>query len=246
MMTFIWNSAAFVIALGILVTVLHEFGTFKGSRRCGIFVERFSVGFGKALWRRTDKHGTEFVIAMIPLGGYMSKCWMSVAPVAPERRHQAFNNKTVGQRAAVVMPGRSLTFVSHRGVLDCVYDRCTGGSSGRGGYPRGVGRRTGKYFARMELNAVDGIETPDWNSVRMAMISKIGDNFTVLNVVPEPGQPPRKNASISPAGNLIRKNRMLSCLLGIMPVSAKVSNEINALTPGPVEKTGLQTWGQDR
>lgn len=66
----------------------------------------------------------------------------------------------------------------------------------------------------MELNAVDGIETPDWNSVRMAMISKIGDDFTVLNVVPEPGSAPAENASISPAGNLIRKNRMLSCLWG--------------------------------
>ncbi len=110
MMTFIWNSAAFVIALGILVTV-HEFGHFWVARRCGIFVERFSVGFGKALWRRTDKHGTEFVIAMIPLGGYVKMLDERVAPVAPERRHQAFNNKTVGQRAAVVSAGPIANFL---------------------------------------------------------------------------------------------------------------------------------------
>ena len=69
MLSVLWNLAAFIIALGVLITV-HEFGHFWVARRCGIRVERFSIGFGKALWRRMDKQGTEFVIALIPLGGY--------------------------------------------------------------------------------------------------------------------------------------------------------------------------------
>ncbi|MGG6170517.1 site-2 protease family protein, partial [Pantoea allii] len=64
MLSVIWSFAAFIIALGVLITV-HEFGHFWVARRCGVRVERFSIGFGKALWQRRDRHGTEFVIALI-------------------------------------------------------------------------------------------------------------------------------------------------------------------------------------
>ena len=104
MLSVLWNLAAFIIALGVLITV-HEFGHFWVARRCGIRVERFSIGFGKALWRRMDKQGTEFVIALIPLGGYVKMLDERVEAVAPEMRHYAFNNKTVGQRAAVIAAG---------------------------------------------------------------------------------------------------------------------------------------------
>ena len=58
MLSFLWDLASFIVALGVLITV-HEFGHFWVARRCGVRVERFSIGFGKALWRRTDKLGTE-------------------------------------------------------------------------------------------------------------------------------------------------------------------------------------------
>ncbi|MBX9332027.1 site-2 protease family protein, partial [Serratia marcescens] len=54
MVSVLWNLVAFLIALGILITV-HEFGHFWVARRCGVRVERFSIGFGRALWRRTDR-----------------------------------------------------------------------------------------------------------------------------------------------------------------------------------------------
>ncbi len=107
MLSVLWNLAAFIIALGVLITV-HEFGHFG---RCGIRVERFSIGFGKALWRRMDKQGTEFVIALIPLGGYVKMLDERVEAVAPEMRHYAFNNKTVGQRAAVIAAGPIANFI---------------------------------------------------------------------------------------------------------------------------------------
>ncbi len=74
-------------------------------------VERFSIGFGKSLWKRTDRHGTEFVIALIPLGGYVKMLDERVEPVAPELRHSAFNNKTVGQRAAIIAAGPVANFI---------------------------------------------------------------------------------------------------------------------------------------
>ena len=61
---------ATLIALGVIVTV-HEFGHYWVARRCGVKVLRFSVGFGRPLWTRVDRHGTEFCVAAIPLGGYV-------------------------------------------------------------------------------------------------------------------------------------------------------------------------------
>ena len=110
MLSILWNLAAFIVALGVLITV-HEFGHFWVARRCGVRVERFSIGFGKSLWTRTDRHGTEFVIALIPLGGYVKMLDERVEPVAPELRHCAFNNKTVGQRAAIIAAGPVANFI---------------------------------------------------------------------------------------------------------------------------------------
>ena len=59
----------FIILLGILVFV-HEFGHFLVARMCGVAVSEFSIGFGKKLWGRKDKSGTEWRIGAIPLGGY--------------------------------------------------------------------------------------------------------------------------------------------------------------------------------
>ena len=72
----LWNLLAFLVALGILISV-HEFGHFWVARRCGVKVERFSLGFGKILWRRVDKQGTEFTLSLIPLGQYRTKWGMS-------------------------------------------------------------------------------------------------------------------------------------------------------------------------
>ena len=66
----LWNFVFFILSLGILVAI-HEYGHFWVARRCGVKVERFSIGFGKALWKRVGKDGTEYTLAMIPLGGYV-------------------------------------------------------------------------------------------------------------------------------------------------------------------------------
>ncbi len=71
-----------LVALGVLVT-FHEFGHFWVARRCGVKVLRFSVGFGKPLWSWRDKRGTEYVVAAIPLGGYVRMLDEREGDVAP-------------------------------------------------------------------------------------------------------------------------------------------------------------------
>ena len=109
MIAILWNILSFIIALGILVAV-HEWGHFYIARKCGVKVLRFSIGFGKVIWRRHDRHGTEFAIAAIPLGGYVKMLDERVDQVPPELQQQSFNQKTVRQRFAIVAAGPVVNF----------------------------------------------------------------------------------------------------------------------------------------
>lgn len=174
-MSTIHTIVVFIIAVGLLVTV-HEFGHFWVARRCGVKVIRFSVGFGKALWRRTDKKGTEFVIAAIPLGGYVKMLDERAEEVEPHLRSQAFNNKTVGQRAAIIAAGPLanflfavfaywLIFIIGMPALRPVIGEVA---------PQSIAAQA-NISAGMELKSVAGIETPDWNAVRMALLGQVGE-----------------------------------------------------------------------
>jgi len=99
-----------LVALGVLIT-FHEFGHFWVARRCGVKVLRFSVGFGKPLLRWSDRHGTEFVIAAIPLGGYVKMLDEREAEVPEALLGGAFNRKSVRQRFAIVSAGPLANFL---------------------------------------------------------------------------------------------------------------------------------------
>ncbi len=99
-----------IVTLGLLVT-FHEFGHFIVARWCGVKVLRFSVGFGKPLWMRRDRHGTEFAIAAIPLGGYVKMLDEREGEVAPEELDHAHNRKPVGQRMAIAAAGPAFNLI---------------------------------------------------------------------------------------------------------------------------------------
>ena len=96
---------AFVVALGVLIAV-HEYGHYRVAVACGIKVLKFSIGFGKPIytWRLKNKP-TEFVIGMLPLGGYVKMLDEREAPVDAAERHLAFNTQPLKSRAAVVAAG---------------------------------------------------------------------------------------------------------------------------------------------
>ena len=100
---------AFVVALGLLIAV-HEYGHYRVAVACGVKVLRFSVGFGKTLYRWKPKNqrpgqDTEFVIGAFPLGGYVKMLDEREGNVAPEERHLAFNTQPLRSRAAIVAAG---------------------------------------------------------------------------------------------------------------------------------------------
>jgi regulator of sigma E protease len=100
---------AFIVTLAILI-VVHEYGHYKVARLCGVKVLRFSVGFGRTLWRR--QHGdTEFVVAALPLGGYVKMLDEREEAVPPGELDQAFNRKPLKQRAAIVAAGPAANLI---------------------------------------------------------------------------------------------------------------------------------------
>ncbi len=103
-MSVVWYALWFVIAVGLLVTV-HEFGHFWVARRLGFKVLRFSVGFGKPLWKYVHPEGHEYWISPLPLGGYVKLLDEREGPVAPHELARSFTRRPPWQRIVVLLAG---------------------------------------------------------------------------------------------------------------------------------------------
>jgi len=109
-MNFLSSLLAFIVAIGLLVTI-HELGHYLVMRWCGVRVLRFAFGFGKVLWSRRDRSGTEWAICLWPLGGYVKPLdTRESAELSPEERARAFDTQTVGKRIAMVAAGPIANF----------------------------------------------------------------------------------------------------------------------------------------
>jgi regulator of sigma E protease len=103
-------AVAFVVAISILIAV-HEFGHFSVARALGFKVLRFSIGFGRPLLKHTGRDNVEYVLAAIPLGGYVKMADEREAAVAPSDLPRAFNRRPVWQRVLVLLAGPGANFV---------------------------------------------------------------------------------------------------------------------------------------
>ncbi len=110
-MKLLFTLAAFALALGLLI-VFHELGHYWVARLCGVKVLRFSIGFGKPLWkRRFVKDGTEWVLAAFPFGGYVKMVDEQEGEVPPKDIPRAFNRQPVYRRFAIVLAGPLANFL---------------------------------------------------------------------------------------------------------------------------------------
>ncbi|MCO7233362.1 MULTISPECIES: sigma E protease regulator RseP [unclassified Cobetia] len=176
----IQNILAVIVVLGVLITI-HEYGHFWVARRCGIKVLRFSIGFGKPFWSWTDRHGTEYGVAAIPLGGYVKMLDEREGPVDPAERHLAFNTKSVWKRIAVVSAGPLANFLlaivaywalfvaGTTTVVPMVGAVAPDSPAGRAG-----------LAPKTEIVAINGEATPSWDEVNLRLIGAIGDDSLTL------------------------------------------------------------------
>ncbi len=172
-LSFVYSVLAFIVAIGVLVTV-HEFGHFWVARRLGVKVLRFSVGFGKPLWlRRAGPDQTEYVIAAIPLGGYVKMLDEREGEVEARELDRAFNRKSVGRRIAIVAAGPAFNFLF---AILAYYLIFLAGVSGVKPVIGDIAAPSPAHTAGVQAGdmilSVNGIETTTWEKARFTLLDE--------------------------------------------------------------------------
>ena len=163
--------------------LIHEFGHFWVARRCGVKVLRFSIGFGKGLFSWRDRQGTEYVVAAIPLGGYVKMLDEREGEVAEADKKRAFNNQVISKRIAIVFAGPAFNFIfaifaywlmfvsGVPGVKPIV------GDVEPSSYAASAGFRAGD-----EILSIENQPTPTWEATIMALLDANLDGKDTVNV----------------------------------------------------------------
>ncbi|WDY56902.1 RIP metalloprotease RseP [Pseudomonas sp. PSKL.D1] len=218
-MTALYMIIGTLIALGVLVT-FHEFGHFWVARRCGVKVLRFSVGFGTPLVRWHDRHGTEFVVAAIPLGGYVKMLDEREGDVPPALADQSFNRKTVRQRIAIVAAGPianfllAIVFFWLLAMLGTQQVRPVVGAVESGSLAASAG-----LVAGQEIVSVDGKPTNGWSAVNLQLVRRLGESGTLQIGVRDEGASAERQLQV----------KLDSWLKG-------------ADEPDPIQSLGIRPW----
>ena len=170
---------SFLVALGILIT-FHELGHYWAARRCGVRVLRFSVGFGKPLWRRVDNNGTEWVVAGIPLGGYVKMLDEPEPGVNAAANQTDFASQPVRNRFFIVAAGPLANFI----LAAFLYAGLSWvGSQEPAPILAAPPANSAAYSAGIEagdrITAVDGRSVTSWRDVRWQMLDQSVSGGTV-------------------------------------------------------------------
>lgn len=176
MLDFLQTAVWALVALGVLVS-FHEFGHFIVARWCGVKVLRFSIGFGRRLVSRYDRHGTEFTISAIPLGGYVKMLDEREGAVAPAELDRAFNRKSVWARMAIAAAGPIANFLL---AIVLFWGVFLGGTSGPvpvvGDVEAGSLAAVAGLEPGQEILAVDDEPTPTWQALNWRLANRLGDS----------------------------------------------------------------------
>lgn len=231
-----------LIALGVLVTI-HEFGHFWVARRCGVKVLRFSVGFGTPLVRWHDRQGTEFVIAAIPLGGYVKMLDEREGNVPPEQLDQAFTRKPVGQRIAIVAAGPLANFILAfvffwlLAMLGSQQVRPVIGTVAPSSLAADAGLVAGQELVEINGQAVSG-----WAAVNLQLVRRLGESGALQILVREAGSTVQTSHQVQLKDWLqgVAEPDPISAL-GIQPWRPEIAPLLAELDPqGPAYAAGFQ------
>ena len=242
-MSVVWSVLSFLVAIGVLVAV-HEFGHFWVARRLGVKVLRFSLGFGRSLWRRqAGPDQTEYVIAVIPLGGYVKMLDENEGEVAEHERHRAFNTQPLWKRIAIVVAGPAFNF------LFAILAYWLTFIIGIGGFKPIIGgvdadsiAAAAGLAAEQQIVAVDGRETSTWQGVVESIIGATLEDGRLELAVEAPGNA-RRTVTLDLQGmgiDEISRGRLFESLglerkrPTIVPIIGEVESD------GPAHLGGLQ------
>jgi regulator of sigma E protease len=231
----------FVIALTVLIAV-HEFGHFWVARRLGVKIIRFSLGFGKPIWRyQQTPDSTEFTLSALPLGGYVKMVDEREGEVAPRDLPFAFNRQPLLRRAGIVFAGPLFNFllavvvywavfmIGETGIRPVMGPVAKESLAGQAGFAEGD-----------EIVAVDGEETPTWNYAITALLEKAVDQGAVpIRVKTLRGE--TRELTLNIPGEVAQQPELLNRSLGFRPWEPDLPPLIDRVEPGgAAESAGLK------
>ena len=242
MIDLLYYAGAFVVALGILITV-HEFGHFWVARRLGVKVLRFSVGFGKPLWsRRVGPDGMELAIGAFPLGGYVKMLDEGEGEVPASELHRAFNRQRVWKRMAIVVAGPLFNFIFAVLAYWAIYMvgvdgiQPVVGKVAEGSIAQQAGFRAGDTIL-----SIDGKEVQSWDHRRLYVFQRALDQARLLVEVRDAqGQVKRLELDLSDLPVQQVNASLIERGIGLIGYYPEVLPVIGAIEPGPAQRAGMQ------
>lgn len=232
---------AFLFAIFLLVT-LHEFGHFIVARRLGIKTLKFSIGFGKAIWRWFGKDGTEYVIAVLPLGGYVKLLDEREGPVPDAEKHLEFNRKPLWVRTLVVIAGPLINLLLAIVAFWLVFTigiqqiKPIIGSV----TPNSIAAQAG-VEAGDNIIQIDQHKTDTWQKVVLALVYRMGEKGSMhIQVQPHEMGPIQTHTLDLTHWNIDNLNPDPMQSLGFKPYMPPVTPIVfKTVVHGPADQAGL-------
>lgn len=232
----------FFLTLMVLIFV-HESGHFLVARLCGVKVLRFSFGFGKVLASWKDKRGTVFALSLIPLGGYVKMLDETEGPVPENERSMAFNNKTIGARAAIVLAGPlfNLVFAFIMLWLVLILGIKSIAPMIASVTPGSIAAKAG-ITAHQEIVALDDRAIVSWRDFQYALMQRLGSEKTVKLKVKSLINGEEKNVFLPLDGwKLSTKKPDVLASFGITPFIPKIPPIVGqVIEKSPADLAGLK------
>jgi regulator of sigma E protease len=228
-----------LVALGLLIT-FHEFGHYWVARRMGVRVLKFSIGFGKKLWSRKGRDGTEYVIAAIPLGGYVKMLDEREGEVEDHDLDQAFNRKSVWARIAIVIAGPAFNLLFTLLAFWMMFLVGMPESRPVIGEVSGIAASAG-FEPGDRIVSLDGEQTDTWSHAVLGLITRALDRDSVtLEVEREDGRQRQIQLDLAQLDDDFREEKTLQAI-GITPWRAKLPAVVGEVTPdSPAWRAGFK------
>ncbi len=227
-----------LVALGVLIT-FHEFGHFWVARRLGVRVLRFSVGFGRALWKRRGRDGTEYMVAALPLGGYVKMLDEREGEVEAAQLDQAFNRKPVGARIAIVAAGPAFNLIFAILAFWVMFMVGIPESRPVVGEVSGIAAEAG-IRPEDEIVSLDGERTRTWSHAILSLVAHALDRDRVRVVLERANGAQREvTLDLTRLGSDFAEEKTLEAigLAPWRPVIPAIVGEVSA--DSPAERGGL-------
>jgi regulator of sigma E protease len=243
-MSLIITIAAFLVAIGILVTI-HELGHYWAARLCNVKILRFSIGFGRTIFMK--RHGpdqTEWAIAILPLGGFVKMADERDESVSVEDRARAFNNKTVWQRMFIIAAGPAANFVLAAILFASVFLIGQPGAIPFIAMPTsGSVAATAGFSEYDRIVKIDGNATKTWSEASLYLLDHAASRrAAVIDVQTRGGQLVTRQLPMDSIEKADLDNNVFLAKLGVMPYRLPIPAVIETVTANSVAATaGLKT-----